>query len=224
MKIALISDIHANLAALEAVLPYLGAYDAVLCAGDFVGYYRQPNEVCQIARDRKFICVRGNHDAYVLGTLTPSEHRKDAYRTEWTARALTQDNMEWLQSLPIEVEARFDGVSIQLRHASPWDEESYLYPDYGEFSQISLDKADLLVLGHTHHPMQKQLKDGLLVNPGSVGQPRDWNPKASFASFDTQTRRVEFHRIAYDVQAVQDDLKQSGWPDSSITILSRQRG
>ena len=224
MKIGLISDIHANVTALEAVLFELKKdCDVILCAGDMVGYYTEPNEVCQMMRNNEIICVSGNHDDYVLGTLQTSLDKRAAYKTDWTIENLSLENIEWLRSLPKERHLEFDNIKIWLRHANPWDDETYLYPDSAEIDKISLDCADYLVVGHSHHPLFKSVKGGFLVNPGSVGQPRDWNPKASFAILSTAPRQVNFYRARYDVDGLQKKLRELAWPESSISILSRER-
>lgn len=223
MKIGLISDIHANLTALQAVLPQLQDCDVVLCAGDIVGYYAQPNEVCHVLRANNILCVRGNHDAYVLGALTPAPSKREAYRTDCMREVLTDENRQWPAALPVERHLHYDDVNFWLRHASPWDEETYLYPDSVRLQDVSLEAGTVLVVGHTHHPLRYDVKGGVLVNPGSVGQPRDWNPAASFATFCTESRKTDFHRVSYDVSLVQEQLRQQNWPESSISILSRQR-
>lgn len=223
MKIAFLSDIHANLAALKAVLSDMPPVDATICSGDVVGYYPDVNEVCELVRSHAFHVVRGNHDAYVSGGLSPAVEHRQAYRVDWTRKHLGVENFRWLASLPHELGFLFDGLTIKVRHASPWDEESYLYPDSPELSQIKLDTDQLLCLGHTHHPLFTQLGLGWLLNPGSVGQPRDWNPKASYVLFDTKTRTADFRRVAYDVVAFQQRLHKLGWEESSIQILGRTR-
>src|SRR5262249_50200399 len=132
--------------------------------------------------------VRGNHDAYVLGRL---EFRPmPSLRIEWTRETLRRDNLEWLASLPSELRLGCDGKTIVARHASPWDEETYLYPDSPRLSEVRLAPAEILVVGHTHHPMIRRLDGGLLVNPGSVGQPRDRDPRPSYMILDPAASSV----------------------------------
>lgn len=223
MKIGLVADIHANLAALEAVLDRLNGVDLLICAGDMVGYYHKPNEVCSLIRERAAVVVGGNHDAYVAGQMEPNAERRDAYRTDWTRTHLLPENLTWLASLPDEQTLAIDGVSMQVRHASPWDRETYLYPDSPRLADIDLPEGHILVVGHTHHPMKVVRGRGLVVNPGSVGQPRDWKPAASYAILDTTTGDIAFHRAEYDVAAVQNGLRMLHWPESTIDILSRVR-
>lgn len=223
MRIGLIADIHSNLAALNAVLAQIENVDKLICAGDMVGYYHRPNEVCALIRQRCAIVVGGNHDAYVTGLLEPDRARRDAYRTDWTRANLAPDNLKWLADLPHEQTLEIDGISIQVRHASPWDRETYLYQDSPRLADINLSKDHILVVGHTHHPMKVACGHGLLVNPGSVGQPRDWNPAASYAILDSVTGDIVFNRAEYDVAAMQNELKSLLWPEPVINILSRVR-
>jgi putative phosphoesterase len=220
MRVALLADLHANLPALSAVLGELGAVDLIVCLGDVVGYYADPNEVCSLIRARNISTIRGNHDAYVLGELTPHPDRKAAYRTDWTREVLEPDHLAWLRSLPTNLEFRWDKLLVRLRHATPWDEEGYLYPD-SDLSAIRLNANEVLALGHTHWPMQRQCGEGLLLNPGSVGQPRDCNPMASYAILDCDTGNVEFRRVRYDVASLQKRLCQMGWAPATVDILSR---
>lgn len=223
MRIGLISDIHANLPALQAVLSELGQIDVLLCAGDVVGYYADVNEVCDKLRECGASVIRGNHDAYVLGLLQPDLERVEAYRTAWTKRILTAENRQWLASLPVELVLRSHGCTVRVRHASPWDEESYLYKDSPRLRDIALARDEVLVLGHTHHPMRLVCGKGLVINPGSVGQPRDWSPRASFAILNTESGNVEFRRVSYEVTSLQQRLTELGWDSSMISILSRTR-
>lgn len=221
MLIGLISDIHANLAALDAVLEKLAHVDRILCAGDIVGYYDQPNEVCDRLRTAGIETIRGNHDAYVVGALQPAPQHATAYRTDWTRNQLTADNLAWLQSLPLQLDLTFGDTEVTLRHANPWDEEGYLYADSPLIEKVHLAAAQILIVGHTHYPLSRRAGNGMLVNPGSVGQPRDRNPRASFACLDLPERSVSFHRVEYDVSSLQQRLESLGWDAKAISILSR---
>ena len=223
MKVALLSDVHANLAALDAVIADLPSVDAILFAGDAVGYYAQPNEVCERLRAIGARCVRGNHDNYVTGQAEPNAERRAAYATDWTREQLTPENLAWLAALPAEIQVAAEDFDITVRHASPWDEETYLYPDSDRLGEVALAENEILVLGHTHHPMAVAAGRGLLINPGSVGQPRDWNPAAAYAVLRLPSREAELRRVAYDVAAVQEKLRALGWGMGAIEILSRHR-
>jgi len=218
-----LADIHGNLPALEAVVQDMPPVDALICSGDITGYYPYSNQVCAIVRGMGAAVVRGNHDAYVTRQLVPDPAKVDAYRTEWIRERLEPDHLKWLASLPVEIRFQFGTRRLYVRHASPWDEETYLYPDSPELSNVQLTPGEILVVGHTHHPMVKTCGGGLLINPGSVGQPRDWNPSAAYMLVNTETGSVTQRRVAYDVAKLQSALAAMGWDAKAIGILSRTR-
>ena len=221
MRVAILSDIHANLPALTATFDDLPKVDSVVCLGDVVGYYADPNEVCDLLKRKSIPAILGNHDAYVLGILTPHETRAAAYRTRWTRETLTSENLEWLRSLPSSLRFQWGKLAVQLRHATPWDEEGYLYPDSPKLNEVHLNVNQFLILGHTHWPMLRKCGAGFVLNPGSVGQPRDCNPDAAYAILDCDSGSVEFRRVPYDVAALQQRLRNMGWDPATISILSR---
>ena len=223
MKIGLIADVHANLLALKSVIDDMPSAELWICAGDVVGYYPDINDVCDLLRRLGALVIRGNHDAYVTGNLSPNPDRKSAYRTEWSRENLEPSNLAWLASLPVERTFQMGETSIRVRHASPWDEETYVYPDSPHLNKISLESNEIMILGHTHHPMLVRCGQGTLVNPGSVGQPRDWNPLASYAVLDTDTHETSFRRVSYDVAGLQERLSKLKWDSSTVSILSRTR-
>jgi putative phosphoesterase len=223
LRVAFISDIHGNWPALQAVLQDFKKIDACICCGDVVGYYPYVNEVCTELRNIGALVVRGNHDAFVVGQLDPDPNKSQAYRVEWTRKHLMGTHLTWLASLPVEMAFRWGTFSIKACHASPWDEDTYLYPDTEMLQNISLAKNMYIVSGHTHHPMKVKCGKGYVINPGSVGQPRDWDPRASYATFDLLTGKLQFCRVKYDVMQLKKDLKLMGWKPSSIDILDRQR-
>lgn len=224
MRVGLISDIHANLDALTVVLDQLSGVDLTICCGDIVGYYDQPNEVCSMLRDREVCCIRGNHDAYVLGDLVPNQARREAYRTAWTREVLDPDHFTWLGSLSKEFRFDWEETTLIVRHASPWDEETYLYRDAADaIARLHLSRGEILAVGHTHYPLHMPVGVGWLLNPGSVGQPRDRDPRACYAILDLETNSVEHRRVSYDVSAMQQRLVGQRWDSEMVAILSRTR-
>jgi len=221
MIIALISDIHSNLEALESVWDEVKGADAFLCMGDLVGYGASPNEVVEFVRKqmekRTFLCVRGNHDnAIAFGTdwgFNP--YARQAVR--WHQRVMTIENLEFLRRLPVRQlftdDARRSYLLIHGSPRAPLDE--YLFPwlPESEFRAVlSYVRQDDLLLGHTHVPMLKVIGGRRIINPGSVGQPRDGDWRASYALIDTETGEVTFHRVEYDVEESARKIIEAGLP------------
>lgn len=226
--IYLISDIHSNLPALEAVLKEIPGEVTIVCAGDIVGYYLEPNEVCDLLKDRSVLCIKGNHDKYVLGELNYPDSRESKYRIIKTRRTLTSINLKWLESLPDKILLEQIGgqtnesncSSILIAHGTPSSAEEYVYPDTSIDFLIE-KKPSFLVLGHTHHPMIRQAGARIIVNPGSVGQVRDRVPGASYARIDLSSQQTTFYRVSYDLEMYQQRLEIAGVESSMIKILSR---
>jgi predicted phosphodiesterase len=222
--VAIISDLHGNLPALEAVLADMGSVDAVLCCGDIVGYYPDVAEVVARLRALGVQAVRGNHELMATGMRPVPAERAGYYRIDWTRRALSPEQLAWLAALPPVLERTFGGASIEVRHASPWDEETYLHPDSPALDGIALPPGRWLFLGHTHTPMERRAGDGFVVNPGSVGQPRDFDPRAAYGLLDTAAGRWEQRRVRYDHRGFQRRLEALGLDPRSIAVLGRERG
>jgi len=225
----LMADVHSNCVALEAVLAETEAGDVLICAGDLTGYYTEPNEVCERLRELSVICIKGNHDKYVLGELDYPASREEKYRVLANRQALSAENREWLAGLPDTATlvltdksgaTNADPVVVRVAHGSPRDVEEYVYPDTS-IDFLTSDEPGFLVLGHTHHPMSRQAGALNVINPGSVGQVRDRKPGASFASLLPFSGKLDFRRAAYDVGAYQHHLTQEGVHSSMVQILSR---
>ena len=223
MIVAFLSDIHGNAAALRAVISDLPTVDRVVCCGDIVGYYPDPSESIAIVRALGAATVRGNHELMVCGLRTVPDERAASYKAQWTHDVLTADEIEWLKGLPVSLERSWDGLTVTARHASPWDEDTYLYPDSPALDRISLGEGEWIVLGHTHYPMQVRRGLGWVVNPGSIGQPRDWDPRASYALLDTATGTWTTRRVEYDHSTFQVQLEMLGWERQTIHVLGRRR-
>ncbi|MEM3030975.1 MAG: metallophosphoesterase family protein [Candidatus Micrarchaeia archaeon] len=220
MRVALISDAHANLPALLEVLRKIDALapDGILCAGDVVGYNPFPNEVVGELRKRKIPCVMGNHDWACLSGDTGWFNPSAAAAIEWTRERLTRENMEWIAKLPKRIEKNLGGLRVLVVHGSPDDElfEYVFQEDAEERAERWLGETDVLVLGHTHVPMGLGVeiggKERMIVNPGAVGQPRDGNPRASLAVLDTEEFKCEWGRAEYDAGGVRDEIRRQGLP------------
>jgi predicted phosphodiesterase len=237
MRIAVLSDIHANLPALEAVLEDAGAVDAIWHLGDVVGYGPDPDGVVERLRADGAVGVRGNHDAAACGGTEIDWFNPDARRAmEWTRTAIAPATAAWLGMLP---ERRTEDGS-DLVHGSPRE------PLWEYITSMSVARANLALLdarlglhGHTHVPVAWVDEGGrmevirprrgstlelrgrqAMVNPGSVGQPRDGNPEASYAILDPEAGTVSWHRVAYDIRAVQGAMRAAGLPVSLSSRLA----
>jgi len=226
MRIAIVSDAHANYIALDVVLKDAMKHniDHIIFAGDAVGYYPYVNEVCNVLREKADWCVMGNHDAFVIGRLSLAESKKRVYALDYTLEEISEENMDWLRNLPEFLELELAGKVFMIFHGSPWNHlEEYIYPNYGFFERFDNIKANFVILGHTHYPMVKHTKEKTIINPGSCGQPRDYNPMASYALLNTENGDVEVRRVSYDTEAVIKRTVELGFDESVRKILVRTR-
>ena len=242
MSYLIVSDIHANWEALEAVLGHAqGAYDSVLCCGDLVGYGADPNRVVDWVRGNVSMIVRGNHDKSCSG-LEDLEWFNPVARAAalWTAGVLTPENLEYLRGLPkgpLAVEA------FQILHGSPLDEDDYLVSTFAVAEMRPYLEREVSVYGHTHQqggflchrngvrrlrgPEPDEDRAALeldpgtpyLINPGSVGQPRDGDPRAGYLLYDPAARLVEYRRVPYDIGTAQEKILAAGLPELLATRL-----
>jgi predicted phosphodiesterase len=162
----------------------------VICCGDLVGYYPDAAWVVDRVRSLGALTVRGNHELMVTGARPVPPGRAAYYATEDARRSLSAEQLAWLGALPPTAMIEADGLQVDVRHASPWDEETYLYPD-SDLGRVTLAEGRWLLLGHTHYPMRRRAGRGFVANPGSVGQPRDRDPRAAWALLDTAEGRWE---------------------------------
>lgn len=214
MRIALISDIHSNYPALTAVLEDISKeeVDEIFCAGDLVGYYAFPNEVIEELHTSRIHCIKGNHDQAVI-TETPTDFSIPAKRAaDWTRRQLSDSGFEYLGQLKRNIRRKIADLDLYMTHGSPVDNLNQ-YVREGDVTQSRMrvwfdDIPDIVVLGHTHQPMIVELEDTLVVNPGSVGQPRDGNPKASYSIIDTEDPSAIIRRVDYDIDEVANETQK----------------
>lgn len=212
MKLALLGDIHGNNLALEAVLAAAinKKADELLVTGDLVGYYFAPRDVIELLSTWKRYVVRGNHEDMLhkaRGNLHFLEDVEKKYGSglRIALKELTVEQLDYLCMLQHPLVVNAGGREILLCHGAPEDLNQYVYPNdnLGFLENSQYDSLDLIVLGHTHYPMIKKLANGLcVVNPGSVGQPRNRVPGAHWALYDTDTNKVEFFCESYDYTSV----------------------
>jgi predicted phosphodiesterase len=237
MRIAVLSDIHSNLVALDAVLAAAGPVDAVWHLGDVVGYGPDPNGVVARLAELGAVGVRGNHDAAACGGSEIDWFNPDARRAmEWTRTAITDDTRAWLEAQP----ERRTADGCELVHGSPRE------PIWEYVTSVPVARANLALLttliglhGHTHIPVAFVEEDGRigvvspgdgselelrgrrgLLNPGSVGQPRDGDATASYAILDPEAGRISWHRVGYDIDVVQAAMRSAGLPASLSSRLT----
>jgi putative phosphoesterase len=224
MRVALISDLHSNLAALRAVLRDLPRVERVVCVGDLVGYCAEPNEVIRLVRRKKIEGVGGDHDHAAVTGNPWGLNRVAAEVALWTHRRLTGEGLEYLKALPERLETELGGRRLLVVHGSPRDPLGGRVPPEStsrELAEAVGDaEADVIVFGHTHQPMKRMIFGKLLVNPGSVGQPRDRDPKASYAVLRLgEEVGVDFRRVEYDVENTARVMRANGLPEELAARL-----
>mgnify|MGYP000489456596 CR=1 FL=1 len=219
MLVGVLSDLHANLPALEAVLSDVPTVDAMVCAGDVVGYNPWPGECVEAMRGRDVPTVMGNHDRMTVSGGNFRGNGMAAAGVTYARRQLADDQLEWLADLP-EDRHLLDG-RVRVVHGHPADPDRYTYPE--AFGPHLLGDADVLVMGHTHVQAHEVYEDGVVMNPGSVGQPRDGDPRAAYALLDLADHSVEERRVEYDVGAVQDAIGEAGLPRRTGSRLEQGR-
>jgi predicted phosphodiesterase len=239
MRALIISDIHANLIALEAVIAEAGDLDAVWCLGDLVGYGPNPNECIALVRSLpNLLCIIGNHDAASLEKIDIDAFNPEArLAIQWTQNALNESSRAFLKGLPEKIELD----KVTLAHGSPrhpvWE---YLLDTRTATLNFDYFSTPICFVGHTHLPVIYTmsasnhlarlsipdanqiiaLPDRAIVNPGSVGQPRDRDPRAAFAIFDTETNLLDYRRVSYDFTEVQVRMAAEGLPKRHIQRLA----
>jgi diadenosine tetraphosphatase ApaH/serine/threonine PP2A family protein phosphatase len=234
LRYLVVSDIHANLEALEAVLAAADPHDQVLALGDFIGYGADPNAVIDRLRALPAVTfIRGNHDKVGVGLDSINGFNHLArHAIAWTATVLTPANQEWVAALaqgPIAVDPH-----VEICHGAPFDEDTYIFDDLDATRALRASSRPLCLFGHTHVPTAFRLGAQLevlgpprgerftvaldadaryLVNCGAVGQPRDSDPRAAFGILDAVARTLTVRRVVYDVAAAQGKIVAAGLPD-----------
>lgn len=239
MRVLVISDIHANLTALDAVIEAAGPIDETWCLGDLVGYGPDPNECVERVRSLpRLTCIIGNHDAAALNQIDSDTFNPEARTAiHWTQKTLTQSSKNFLRGLQEKV--KLDQVT--LAHGSPrhpvWE---YLLDTRTATINFEYFDTPLCLVGHTHLPVIYTMHDSnhlarlnipepnapaplparAIVNPGSVGQPRDRDPRAAFAILDDSDNTWDYRRVSYDIPAVQARMRQAGLPERHIVRIA----
>jgi putative phosphoesterase len=215
MKFAVISDIHSNLHALQAAQERIeeNEVEIIVCAGDIVGYGAFPNECCEIVRKLATHCIFGNHEVSALTRDTIWMNPYAAKASKWTSDVLNQDSRDYLVSLEQSSKFETAGTRVAMHHGSIESVVEYVYEDDARDSMLSSVDADILILGHTHIPYMKKFGSGLILNPGSVGQPRDGDPRGSLAVIDSEASTCSIIRFDYDIESAWTAIVSAGLPD-----------
>lgn len=239
MRILVLSDIHANVTALDAVIKDAGLVDAVWCLGDLVGYGPDPNEcISTLRRQNNLTCLLGNHDAAVIGRIQLETFNHDARRSiEWIQEHISNESFQFLYTLPDKTKVE----NVTLAHGSPrnpvWEYVLDLYNASQNFQHFD---TQICMVGHTHLPIayltiengsdvrwliplegeNLKIETRAILNPGSVGQPRDHDPRASYAIFDSEQTTWQIHRVSYDVRSVQKRIRSANLPSRHALRLN----
>ena len=241
MKIAIISDIHGNYDALEAVLEDIdqqGGISVIYCLGDIIGYGAQPNECTDKIREIECITIAGNHDFASVGKLSFEFFNTYAKKSAvWTKENLSKDNIEWLRNLQYKREID----NITLVHGTPFSPEMFHYISTLNDAKVSFEEMnnEICFVGHSHVPIvffntnpisyvvkeeiKLSAKEKTIVNVGSVGQPRDENPKSCYAIYDQEESLVKLVRVKYDIDAAYNKIIKAGLPEILAARLREGR-
>jgi predicted phosphodiesterase len=251
LRILVLSDIHANLEALEASLAAAPSFDIAINLGDIVGYGASPNEVTDRSRALGKSFVRGNHDKAATGLIDLDDFNPMAASAAlWTRNELTPDNLDWLRNLPHGPASVPEFPGVQLVHGSPNDEDEYVVSLGDALAPLITLTTPLTFFGHTHLqggffangssangfrpeyrtvgqaetvPLQMKPSTRYLINPGSVGQPRDGDWRAAFALYDSNEQIIHFHRTPYNLKSAQDRIFAANLPPRLATRLASGR-
>lgn len=238
MTIAVLADIHANIYALETVLADIEKrnVERIICAGDLVGYSPFPNEVIDLIRRRRIETVRGNYDEGVGFELLvcgcdfkdAAAAERGAISNQWTQEHTTEENKEFLRSLPKELTFTSHGKQVLVVHGSPRRLNEYLWEDLPAevFQEVLAGvEADVLLCGHTHKPYYKKIAGKHIINVGSVGKPKDGDPRALYTLVDlAQGVEFEFIKVDYDWERAARAIEEAGLPGEFAEQLRRGRG
>jgi predicted phosphodiesterase len=242
MRYAILADIHSNLNAFRAVIDDInrrGGFQRIWCLGDIVGYGPEPHECIQLLREYDHICVAGNHDWACIGKISTEEFNQVAAEAcDWTQRKLNDDDIGYLSDLP-ETVIKGD---FTLVHGSPRNPlTEYLISDLDAEENLSYFNTPYCLIGHSHVPLVFEKNDiviftrlvegvpvelgdnRVIINPGGVGQPRDNDPRAAYAIYDSDSGILEHFRVEYDIQGTQEKMSEAGLPQLLITRLAYGR-
>lgn len=221
MRLGVISDVHGNLPALEAVLGDMPAVDQLVCLGDTIGYNPWPQEAVECVRRHADFSLKGNHDRYVYRPAAAEMNDAAMAGLRYAAAQLSDAAKDWLLSLPER--GSVPDTAWYAAHSHPTQLDRYVTPNMFSAMASYLAEDEGLLLGHTHLQHWETVEGVPVVNPGSVGQPRDGDPRAAYAVIETTTGAVDLRRVAYDVTAVQAAIRECGLPTALADRLADGR-
>ncbi len=231
MRIAVISDIHSNILALEGVLENIKSkkVDLTVCLGDLVGYCTFPNEVINLIRESNILTIMGNYDEAVGNEKLvcgcdypdPKDAENAGLSLYWTIDNVTEENKKFLRELPREAKLTFKGKNITFVHGSPRKINEYLKENSQEAKEVMENfTEDVLVCAHTHKPYFKMYGTKLLINSGSAGKPKTGNPKANYVIMEVSDDvKVEIIEVAYDFEKIASDIEKNELPKEFADII-----
>jgi predicted phosphodiesterase len=214
VRVAFISDVHSNIYALEAVLDDISRWgiDQIIHAGDIVGYGAFPNQTIEMFRRHRIMSIVGNHDTAAISASSSGMNPVASEAVLWTAQNLTPASLEYLKGLRPHAEMFVGAWRTCVHHGSPRNGKEYIFEEDATPDLLRLCGARLLVLGHTHVPYVKHTEAGYIVNPGSVGQPRDEDPRASYLICDSTKESFTLRKVDYDIEATVAAIRNARLP------------
>lgn len=222
MKIAFISDIHSNYFYFKKVMLQIekSNVDEIYCLGDMIGYYDKPDKVIELIINKNIKCIKGNHEKYLLGEIDYNKKNENIYRIENQRRTLSKENLNFLQSLPDSIEKKIDNKKFYLTHSLPNNTTSYIRSLH-DLDSINSKIYDYYCFGHTHVPLISFHYGFCVLNPGSIGQPRDYTQKPSFIIVNTENQSCELYKVDIEISPYISQLKKMDYPEPLIRILIR---
>lgn len=211
MKIAFLSDIHGNLQALQNVMAYLKTVqpDEKYFLGDAVGYLPNALEVIDLLHNNNFQCIKGNHEAMLLGEIPVKENNAEVYQLNLVADEISNSQLQFIKGWKTEMQFTLNNKQFYLTHGSPQDKlNGYIYPD-SDLNILCDNEYDVIITGHTHRPVIKNCAEKMFINVGSVGLPRDVGNLSSFLMYDSSTDVFEICRISFDESTIWNNIHSS---------------
>lgn len=222
VKLGIISDIHGNLRAMNSILNVFNEYkiEKIFCLGDNIGYYHQSLEILDLIKKNKIFSIMGNHEAYLVGYLSCPAKKWNKIFLEKIKKNISREDLKLISNCPICYETIIHDKKLAFFHGSPWGPlEEYIYPNSDKINKFKDLEWDYIFLGHTHIPMYKKINNINIINPGSCGQSRDHDPRASAVIIDIFKNEMLFIKENYEIQLTIKEAIECGVSDEAIKVL-----